>query len=248
MRRIALLYLVAAAAALSVVGCKLDDGTSRDTDRPARTLWREVSWYLDDMMPICRHLAALDAMLSPEWSDIADKLEMRYFDDATITVDEEGNYDISIFGSYDRVAAHYRIATAGQPASEDNPWQVIYTADLAEADMVLTRDDAGLHLDLAADYHRRECYHRAAIDLNYTVDKNRARIGVTLDGGEGCIGDAEENPSYTIAYDIAAPLKYDSNYSLMSAEVEIVYDDFIGNTTDRVRVTVDRGYATYEYM
>lgn len=246
MRHIAI-YLAASVAALSVVGCKLDDGTSRDTDRPARTLWREVSWYLDDMMPICRHLAALDAMLSPEWSEIADKLEVRYFDDATITVDEEGTYDISIFGSYDREAAHYRIATAGQPASEDNPWQVIYTANLAEADMVLTRDDAGLHLDLAADY-RQGRYHRAAIDLNYTVDKNRARIGVTVDGGEGRIGDAEENPSYTIAYDIAAPLKYDSSYSLMSAEVEIVYDDFIGHTTDRVRVTVDRGYATYEYM
>lgn len=248
MRRIAICLAAAAAAALSVVGCKLDDGTSRDTDRPARTLWREVSHYLDDTMPICRHLAALDAMLSPEWSDIAGKLEMRYFDEAVITVDEEGTYDIGILGSYDRVRARYRIATAGQPVSEDNPWRVVYADDRTEADMVLTRDDAGLHLDLAADY-RQGRYHRAAIGLNYTVDQIRARIGVAIDGGDGRIGDMEDNPSYTIAYDIAAPLHYDSTGgSLMSAEVEIVYDDFIGHTTDRVRVTVDRGYAIYEYM
>ncbi len=248
MRRMTI-YLAAVMAALSAVGCKIDDGTSRDINRPARMLWNEVSWHIDDVMSICRHLSTLDAILSPEWAEIADKLELRYFDNAVITVDEKGVYDISIIGSYgSSVLARYRISTAGQPVSEDNPWSAIYTNGSSAADIVLTRDQAGLHLSLATDYNR-EGHHKAAIDLSYTVDPTRVRMSVTIDGGSGEIGDTEEIPTYKIAYDILSPLIYNSTgESLVSGKVEIAYDDLIEHTADRVRVIIKKGYPYYEYM
>lgn len=245
MRRIAILLTVAATLALG--GCKIDDGSDRDIYRPARALWFEVSCRLTEVKSICRCLSTLDAMLSPQWSDIADKLEMRYLDNAIIRVDDKGVYEIYIYDYSDRITTSYRIATGGQSVSADNPWTVICDGNSSETDLILTRDDDGLHLSMMSDF-RAGKFHAAEIGLSYDVDTVRARLTMTLDSGRGEIGDDKDNPSYGIVYQIASPLLYDSKDSLEDGEVDIVYDDFIDPVTDRVRVTVVKGFTYFECM
>lgn len=145
-----MICLAAAAAAVASTGCKIDDGDSRDMDRPARTVWHKLSLRLNELESLAQHLTALDAILSPEWADIADKLEMRYFDDARIMVDEDGDYDIIVFTSSGREIERYHITASGRAVADDNSWTVIYDNGRMEADMTLRRDDDGLHLLLDA--------------------------------------------------------------------------------------------------
>lgn len=250
MRRI-MICLAAAVAAVAFTGCKLDDGDSRDMDRPARNIWYKLSARLYELESLAQHLTALDAMLTPQWDDIADKLEVRYFDNANITVDEDGDYDIVVFTSSGREIERYHITASGRAVADDNPWTVIYDNGRMEADMTLRRDDDGLHLLLDAaqvDDVYYMYHHTADVLVSYTVDAIRTRIDTRLAGGGGVVSDEADNPRYTISYDITSPMRFDATGSLVEGRVNAVYDDLVTPLSYRVGVVIDRSYVTYEYM
>lgn len=249
MKRI-MICLAAAAAALASTGCKIDDGDSRDMDRPAKNIWYKLSSRLCELESLAQHLTALDAMLTPECADIADKLEVRYFGDADIAVDEAGDYDIVVRNSSGREIERYHITASGRAVADDNPWTVIYDDGRIEADLTLRRDANGLHLQLdAGQTNVYDTYrHTADILVSYTVDDIRAKIDTRLAGGGGAICDKADNPSYTIGYDIAAPMIFDATGSLVEGRVNAVYDDLVSPLSYRIGVVIARSYVTYEYM
>ncbi len=250
MKRI-MISLAAAVAAVAFAGCKIDDGDSRDMDRPARNIWYKLSSQIYDLESMAQHLTALDAMLTPQWAEIADKLEVRYFDNADITVDEAGDYDIVVRTSSGREIERYHITASGRAVADDNPWTVIYDNNgHMEADMTLRRDADGLHLMLDADVADAYdmCFYKADVLVSYTVDVIRARIDTRLAGGGGAILDDADNPTYTIAYDIAAPMRFDLTGSLVEGRADVVYDDLLTPLSYRIGVVIDRSHVSYEYM
>jgi len=239
MRRYISICVVALVAMFAATSCQLDSGTTPRPNRASQLLWNRVSEALAGQQEHLQMAVWLnDYILGAEWSEINKPWLME---------ESEGVYLLSNSVPADYIT--YRIHTNGKRLDEGGEWiiYVKYGSYMEFAKIGIVKGVEGENTKFAIDcevHHQTPYYNAIQSIVEYSFDTTAEEYEIVISECKGITADQGSTVSYKIDFEVIEPLVYRSA-TLYSGEIDILYSDFVENTTRLLTVQIANKIITF---
>ena len=239
MKRYISILVVALVALFTATSCQLDSGTTPRPNKANQLLWNRVSEALTGQQEHLQMVVWLnDYICGAEWSDIYQPLIME---------EQEGVYILNHSVPADYIT--YRITTNGKRLDEGGEWilYVKYGSYMEFEKVGVAKGFVGESAKFAIDcelIHQTLYYNAMQSVVEYGFDTTIEEYEIVISECKGVSVDQDTTASYKIDFETVEPLAY-RNATLHSGEIEILYADYIENTTRSLTVQIANKIITF---
>lgn len=239
MRRYFSILIVALVALFTATSCQLEGGTTPRPNRANQLLWNRVSEALAGQQEHLQMVARLnDYICGAEWSDTCQPL---------IVEEQEGVYLLSDSVLADYIT--YRVNTNGKRLDEGGEWiiYVKYGSYMEFTKIGTVKGFVGENAKFSIDCevsHQTPYYNAMQSVVEYGFDTTAEEYEIVICECKGVTTDQDTTASYKVDFEVVEPLAY-RNATLHSGEIDILYTDFIGNTTRSLTVQIANKITTF---
>ena len=244
MRKIFSMIMVALVALCVATSCELASGTDPNPNKANNLLWGRVkdAIYMQyDNFMVVAYLN--DKLLNKEYvSDIYPSYELEVRDNI---------YTLN-YGGSNYYAESYRIKTDGKRLDEGGEWLIYYRpstyAEYAKLGMATGIEGEtakfNLSIDNSADGDSYYAYSYAAeSEIEYEYGDVTERLEVKFNTFKGSTFDTASQLNYIIEFEVVEPLVFRTE--IESGKVEILYKDFVDNTSRSLSVVIANKITTF---